>query len=308
MKKIISLLLVTMMCVSLCACGNSSGSSAEKYVIGDSVETVTAKLKLNNATFAIALNNKSGDDYLEPKEYTAEDSINPYVANDGAVLVYYDVTLSAIGRSDIDIANSKIATVKYDGKTYKPESGSDYSGNSKGSTNVLIRSGKTQRVKGYFEIPINAELNDSFEITFLLPNGTDKVEKFTFTVDGNYDYERENAKAIETVKALDTAEYCLGFAYEYAGHSANGSLKFSDDILVPLSTCLNDLDEAYIEENFPKTMEKLPVLKESIEKVCTLLTEMGETNSDKNVAEIKQLASETNSIIYELLDEFVDYK
>ena len=99
----------------LCACGNSL-ESTPKYQIGDTVETVSVKLKLNNAKFAVALNNTLGSKYLEPKEYTDKDLKNPYVANDGSILVYYDITISAVGRNSVNIYNDDLARIEYKGK------------------------------------------------------------------------------------------------------------------------------------------------------------------------------------------------
>ena len=65
----------------LCACGNSS-ESAPKYQIGDTVETVSVRLKLNNAKFAVALNNTLGSKYLEPKEYTDKEACKEYLHYD----------------------------------------------------------------------------------------------------------------------------------------------------------------------------------------------------------------------------------
>ena len=321
MKKKIILLLITLFMLSLVACGGEqkvteepSDTSvsdvteedtkdvSEKYSIGDSVETISAKLVLNNAKFAIALNNVNDEHYLEPKEYTDSDHNNPFVANDGAVLVYYDIELSAIGRSTLDIDCEDIASANYEGKTYEAQYGTCRI--STGSSNVLIQSGDKRRIKGYFEIPVNAELNSDFEITFYLPNGTDEINEFTYVVDGDFDYAAVNEKPMEVKKALDVAYYEMEFVYKYAGNvNSDGSMAFSDDRITSIETCLSNLDEEYIKENLPVVMENLSIIKDNMAQVKTLLIDMGERNSDSNLNEMKSLAINTMSIISEVISE-----
>ena len=307
MKKIIILIMTIFIGLCLCACGNSTGS-AQKYQIGDTVETESVKLKLNNAKFAVALNNTLGSTYLEPKEYTDKDLKNPYVANDGSILVYYDITISAIGRNSVSVDNDDLAILEYRGKTYKAKVGSNYSGNSDRVANVFVSAGETERVKVYFEIPVRAEVNEDFTIIFTLPDGTDAEQKFSFAIDGNYDYAKVHAKDIEIVEALNDAWYYLDFTARNAGNNINGKLKFSDDILIPLINAWNGLDESYIKEHFPNLMEKLPELRENTQTVWYLLIEMGATNSSKDVSQIKKLARSTCNMITEIIEEdFVDY-
>ena len=317
MKRAITLLMALVMCLSLCACGGSeptgSSTSTESsptqevdktptYSMGECVETVSAKLTLNNATLAIALNNTMNDTYLEPKEYSAnEDSDNPYVANDGAVLVYYDVMLAAIGRSTVDIRGVDFTAVEYNGKVYTPDY--DTCKISTGASNILLLSGEEKRVKGYFEIPVNADLNSDFKLIFSLPNGADSRESFTFSVDGNFDYAKTTEKPKAVCAALKTAYEELDFVYKYAGNvSGNGSRKFSDERITALETCLSELDIEYIANNLPAVSAGLETIRYNMNMVKELLVEMGETNSDKNVYEIKDIALDTKILILECIE------
>lgn len=294
MKKVLSMFLALVMCLSLCACGGNTVI----YAMGDSVETDSARLTLNNAKFAIALNNSTANHaYLEPKEYSAtEDQKNPYVANDGAVLVYYDVMLSAIGRSSIDINNSDFAEVEYNGKKFTAER--DTCGNSKGTGNILLLSGEEARVKGYFEIPIDADLTSDFEITFELPNGSEDTEKYTFSVDGEFDYTKITEKPKAILSALEVASSEMEFVYKYAGNvNGVGSRKFADTRIKSIETCLSGLDDAYIANNFPAISDNLETIRNNMDEVRVLLIKMGKTNSDKDVKTIKSIALDTWGLI-----------
>ena len=324
MKKALSLLLALALCFGLCACaeqdaekqtekpeeslmestGETAGSNEteettaqrEIHSLGDTVETVSAKLTLKNATFTIALNNISGATFFDPKEYTSADSRNPYVANDGAVLAYYDVMLTASGRSDVNIDVKNFAKVEFNDTLYTGTR--DTSAISTQSSNILLLSGETERIKGYVEIPVDAALNSDFNITFTLPKGANGWEEFTFAIDGDFDYEAATAAPKAVLAALDTAYDDMIFVSKYAGNvNGAGSRKFADSFIERIDTCFDKLDVEYITKNLPYISSKIEEIKTNVEDVKDLLIEMGETNSDAKVSEIKALAKSTASTI-----------
>ena len=62
MKKVLSLILALVLCLSLCACGSSS----KTYLIGETVSTDIFSFTLDAAALTIALNNVTNDDYYLP--------------------------------------------------------------------------------------------------------------------------------------------------------------------------------------------------------------------------------------------------
>jgi len=178
-KSIIALVLAMIMVLSLCACG---GAGENYYSIGDTVETESVKMTLKDAQFTYAVNGTKDADYLKPTEPSP---LTPYVADDGAVMVYYEIDIAAIGRSDIDIDNCDIATITYDGEVYDADMVNYMShGNSTGYGNLLLSSGQSaENHRGFFQILVDAPLDSEFLITFNLPSGQE-TEQFTFKVGG----------------------------------------------------------------------------------------------------------------------------
>ena len=179
-----------------------------KYVVGDTVETDLVRLTLNNACFAIALNNSLDigtgfsidNDYFCPKEYVAEeDSDNPYVAPKGSTLVFYELLLENLDRDYLELdtgSGSEFISVTYNDTTY---TGSDFEEKEYGwrvgdvdggqdwdsgtVTNILLGIGIKELHRGYAEAPFEPEsLTSPFEITFQLPKSDDTTESFTFAV------------------------------------------------------------------------------------------------------------------------------
>lgn len=179
-KSLIALLAVLVMCLSLTACG---GAEENYYAVGDTVETESVKMTLKDVQLTYAVNNnKANGEYLEP---TSQTVLNPYVADDGAVMVAYKIDISAIGRSDVDIDNCDIATITYDGEVYEADRMNYMSyGNSTGSGNLLLLSGQSaENHRGFFQILVDAPLDSEFLITFNLPSGQE-TEQFTFKAGG----------------------------------------------------------------------------------------------------------------------------
>ncbi len=221
MKKLLLMLLALTMCVSMCACGgdkNKSDASASEstsensneesrisepevtyYYIGDTVSTDIVEFTLDDAAFAIALNNNSGDNYCTPKEYDAEEDYrNPYVANIGETLVFYEFTIKNLDRTTHIMALS--STVEYNDQQYDERDINKalyYHSNTsnkdpyvwymdKVTESVALYAAETESHRAYTTIKTDvADLNDNFAITFSLSTSSGEKESFTYLINAN---------------------------------------------------------------------------------------------------------------------------
>ena len=220
---------------------NTSVSNTSTYKIGDSVETDIIKLKLDTAQFAIALVNTNGKEYGKVKEYDAsKDSKNPFVAAKGHTLVAFTFTVENLDRDYVNIGNSfngKFTSVKYNGQTYNTkekfiaESKDGLTWKSYSSSNILLEVGATVKYRAYIDISTDVEnLDNTFELTFYLPNSSGKTNDYTFIVN------KEDREAVgEEEISLDAAfaNFDYSEAYEYF-------LKHYTDFEVMTETGLNE--------------------------------------------------------------------
>lgn len=204
MKKLISLLLVVVTCLSFAACG-SSGGNGTVYKLGETVSTDIFEFTLNAAEFTIALNSVNDDNLFTPKEYDAqEDSNNPFVAPVGHTYAAFSYTVKNLNRASSEFHSGSFATVKYDSKKYEAmkdgaffqyedELYQDTDGNlktkkagewySNSSSNLLLMPDEkeTRRARVEIETEIK-DLTADVEITFKIPNSEGKNEEFTYIV------------------------------------------------------------------------------------------------------------------------------
>lgn len=177
--------------------------------IGDTVETDLVRLTLNDAAFAIALNNSLpvgtsfsiDNDYFCPKEYVAEeDADNAFVAPKGSTLVFYELLVEILDRdyleldssfSDVDFVLVTYGDATYGGEDFEDKKygwrvrdiGGEQDWDSSSVTNLLAGVGGKDLFRGYVEAPFEpSSLEDSFEIAFNLPNSDGSAESFTFVV------------------------------------------------------------------------------------------------------------------------------
>lgn len=207
-KKIIALVLLLTMCITLTACGGST----TYYNLGDTVSTDLFEFTLDEADFAIALNNvfsKSNDNYYLPKEYDPKaDAQNPFVAPKGHTLVALTYTVKSFDRDYSTFSEGCFVTAEYKNKEYKADSSDDfnngayylyadtqqlvngklrtYSSNtwySNPSKNLFLAPGEIETRRSSLEIATEVEnLNDEFYLTVSVPNSEGKKEKFTYHI------------------------------------------------------------------------------------------------------------------------------
>lgn len=221
MKKFLSMLLVGVMCISLCACGGNDTETtdttnteekveeteAEKYHMGDTVSTDIIEFTLDNAEFAIACDdNFNSSNYMMPKEYdSVADSNNLNVASIGETFVAITFTVTNNNRTTLYIADSfngwdLLWNVSYNSENYElMEQFNDVHGIefncaavlSEGTdwcrqdtTNDIIGAGETISYRTYGRISTEVEnLDDSFEIDINIPNSNGEDEHFIFVIE-----------------------------------------------------------------------------------------------------------------------------
>ena len=157
------------------------------------------------------------EDNYTPKEFDRQEDLNnPYTADTGHTLAWFDFTMSAIDRSDIDIDlySDTLVKVKYNNKdySYKKKIGQSSSTDftigrekkieSNGTlvngriqmltgtwrdfssiSGILLLAGEKSQFRGYMQIPENiTNLQDKFYITFMIPNSNGKTTPFTYVI------------------------------------------------------------------------------------------------------------------------------
>lgn len=228
-KKLLSILLIVFLIIGLTGCNNNSQqtesqqSNKSTYKIGDSIESDIIKLKLDTSQFAVALVNTIGKKLGTAKEYNAKDDANNiYVAAKGHTLVAFTFTIENLDRKSIDIGgqfNKQFASISYKGNTYNSvakfvaESKDGLTWDSYKSANILLNVGEVVKYRAYIDIPTEVEnLNDSFELSFYLPNSNGETNCYTFIVT-----EEDRSNIVEDEISLDTAfkNFSDATAYDY---------------------------------------------------------------------------------------------
>lgn len=273
MKKFLLLLLTLSICISACACGNDAQSDSSQievssdtvsetssdvvsqtsdetisdesesepienyYKIGDTVSTDIAKFTLDEAVFAIALNNTTGDTYRTPKEYDPKkDAKNPYVAATGHTFAYFSYTLENLDRANLNISLENLVKVEYNNETYKKaKTGAVYyyqpheyldnmniktkeafKWHSNYSSNTILDVGHKESYRSYIDVAENiTDLTSAFKLTVSLPSSSGKKVSFTFINEKN-DF-LKNSIAVESLVSVN-GEY---LNFKYSEHEIN---------------------------------------------------------------------------------------
>lgn len=252
LKKIISLVLVIVLCLSFAACGISGGSTTY-YKLGDTVSTDIFEFTLNAAEFTVALNNINDDNRYTPKEYDPEeDDDNPYVAPVGHTYAAFSYTVTNLNRASSEFHTGSFASVEYENKKYsamdegayfqyEQEQYMDVNGSLKTKkagewysdpgNNLLLLTGEKETRRA--RIDIEAEIKDltaDVKITFKIPNSEGKTEDFTYLVTSA---DRETYTKPEIEMSLDLAmvsfEKDEGQAY-FKAHKDDYSVVNGDNI------------------------------------------------------------------------------
>lgn len=215
MRKILSIFLITVMCLSMVACASEENaeekvkeSEIEKYHMGDTVSTDIIEFTLDNAEFAIACDdNFNSSNYMMPKEYNADaDTNNLNVASVGETLVAVTFTVKNNNRTSLDVANvfndgwELLWNISYNSEQFELmeqfndvhgikfncaavlEEGTDWC--RLDTLNDVIGAGETVSYRTYGRIATEVErLDDSFEIDINIPNSKGEDEHFIFVIE-----------------------------------------------------------------------------------------------------------------------------
>lgn len=194
MKKLITLLLIFIICISLCACDGGSNTLA----IGETATTDLWEIQVNSVDYGIKLSDvvNSADRYL-PNE---KGSI---VSSNGHSFITISYSIKNLDRASQNIPNFK-QKIKYKTSTVKPEKsayyGEMYIPNGKFVPGTTVQ--QTSRSNGYgdlkelsgeettlgrfyVDIPIEETLNDNVKIYFTIPNSKGKDKQFAYEIKPN---------------------------------------------------------------------------------------------------------------------------
>ncbi len=208
MKKVISLLLALVMCLSLCACGETweeKDEKEEKLAVGNTASTDLAEFTLENAQFTYYVDGTTKDgNFLAP---TDDPDKSFYTASLGHCYVSLTFTLTSKDRGNhISFAGTFADwdpnfEVAYSGESYpvrgfdsRDNDGSDYF--SLGSSVVigneyemyfamsyLLDAGETVTIRTFGVVAFDPEnLTDGFELSVDVPNSKGEYETFTYTI------------------------------------------------------------------------------------------------------------------------------
>lgn len=203
MKKFISMLLVEIMCVSLCACGGNDIETAESpkdenavLEIGDTYTSDSVEFTLERFEMAEKLSNTMDDSFLLPdvvSEYDSADT-TPYLAEDGNVMVSYSHTINNVGKEEIDTVLWTIELDYNGGYTYESEtldndaflSDDEWKATTAGRTIAPLA---TKESRGFLEVPLEVSENTEapLKVNVHIFTVTDDKEEATTNLGGvNY--------------------------------------------------------------------------------------------------------------------------
>lgn len=197
MKKILSLTLAFVMCLSLWACGAESNPAAtdegKTYSLNETAKTDVAEFTLTRFEYAKMLKNASfqtGKDpdpeYLLPTEEVQ--SNNPFAADERKTMISFSYTLKNIGREALTFPVDLGITADYnDGYTF-------YAGVSVLKGKYVILSGTTSldplsdacEGRGYIEVPMEVmEKKDAplyLKICLPADNNSEKTSEIVYKI------------------------------------------------------------------------------------------------------------------------------
>lgn len=209
MKKLLVLLMVVVLCVSLCACGSDSTNSIPSYPELQMKETASTDIidfTLSDASFAIFAGNTVNDSYLSP----TDDSNSMYGAPVGYTFVIPTFKITNKDRAgSLDVGGTfsdwKFTwEINYNGQIY-PVVGWDLNDKTGGdldlspgacldpltgdliensdTTNSLISAGMSEsyRILGMVNMEPTS-LDDGFELTVNVMNSKNEYEYFTYII------------------------------------------------------------------------------------------------------------------------------
>lgn len=243
MKKWIALFLAAILCMSLAACGGNETTSTDTpgsdtnttvqtkpaveepekiYSFGDSITTPSGMFIFTPMFdgFASAVANWPDENYLHPDGRGVDESDNPFVADDGKVMMYYSAQVEYIGDSKSDESFSFSAKLDYDngyvfnaeGMRYSSD-GKDWNSGYEATSFEPLSSDTVRTVRFCIEVPEVIETDfEKRTITIISIEGED----YTFLVDTKAAAEEKAAReaAVEAEHIENMTEVDAALAQE----------------------------------------------------------------------------------------------
>lgn len=276
------------------------------YSVGDTVSTDKIEFTLTDVAFADKVGLDSSD-WLKPTN-----GMSGLSAGDGSIYVWMSLDVKNLSKEEIsgyDVTN--IVAEYDDGYTYDDATwtGGNYGWSTNNSTSQNVGLPKimplqSDEIYGYIRCAsaVRDDRDKPLFIKVLLPSSNGYEEfLYEYALSDGADTSEEALAASEAfANALDE----LAFVEKYAGNTnEKGSRKFADERVDALRNSLSPINVDYVNENLPEVATALPDIQTNIYTICDLLVDMGQTNSDANVPEIKRLCSETSDSINTLLQD-----
>ncbi len=308
-RRTLALFLAALMALSLTACGGSSSESvpaeqavldsAKNLSVGETAKTDLAEFTLNKCEFATIL----GLDYSDWLQPTYSKGLS---SGSDKIYVYLSYTVKNLAKEQASGFDFTNIVVDYnEGYLYedgvfanipKYSSKAGVSEVGMASIDPLAESTIWGGIKCIAEA---REHKDAIKIIVTLPSSSGPQEVAYSMGDGSG---TQSDAAFALVECLDVALKNLDFTERNAGGvNGNGSRKFADEFVNELSGWKDPLDEEALYADIPELQPKLEVISSNIQTVVDLLIDMGQTNSDANVPQIKSLCTETINLITNLM-------
>ncbi len=317
LRKLGTILIISAIATLLCFAGCSSDSSEassnqassptepeiETFEIGETAKTDQVEFTMDEVEFTDNLG-------LDSTTWLKPDNNGSFVAGDGKTFIWFSFTVKNLSKTDMsgyDVCN---VTAEFgDGYIYD---GAVYSDCPKWSTDKAIsslnvglqsmRPLEERKYCGFIKVVnvVREHRDTPLLLKAKLPSSEGDVDvTYTNSVPEGV---VTDAEAKEISDTLNGAVKELAFAKKYAGNvNGKGSRKFADSAIDRLRNSTEGIDMNYASMNLPETAAALPSINEKITTVVDLLIDMGNTNSDENVAAIRETATEAISQIEALL-------
>ncbi len=122
-------------------------------------------------------------------------------------------------------------------------------------------------------------------------------------------YMKATEESMKFVDALDESVVSdLDFIAKYAGNvNGSGKRKFADEFTDRMKTAFDGIDVSVISEGNQKLGDLADEIIENYKTIRDLLITMGQTNSDKDVEKIRQMAQDTAGLGSQYCEEALDF-
>ena len=295
MNKELKVLLVTIIICCMMASPIIYASENGDYQTGDSVSTDMVEFTLNDCVFTASIS-LSRDNWLRPG--SAGGSLVP---GDDQLFIFFDVTIKNVSSDKatatdlVDVSVKYLDKYNYGDATYSDEIG--WSSDSALSDNTgmkYLEPLKTVDVIGFIKCAkeLRDNPNDVVLVVKLASESGEQEYDFRVNYDGFSLSGDAGAETSALLDALDSIEHNFEFVEKYAGNAnERGSRKFADSFIEEMTSCFDGITVSSAVEQIPNLDNAVEAIKEKVKSVTSLLIDMGNTNSDANVPQMKEISN-----------------